>query len=97
MKEYVLVYLKPVKELISPGENLNYRVRTNIPVLLILKEKPGQKGRLNLVGGKVEEGETPEKAAHRELKEEAGWLAADMKKQKKLNGIHGMMRKMTIA
>lgn len=42
-------------------------------VLLILKDKPDwQKGRLNLVGGKVEDNESPMQAAVRELKEEAG-------------------------
>lgn len=42
-------------------------------VLLVHKNKPAwQKGRLNLVGGKVEKGETPEDAAVRELKEETG-------------------------
>lgn len=42
-------------------------------VLLVLKDKPAwQKGRLNLVGGKVEPGETPVQAAVRELKEESG-------------------------
>lgn len=42
--------------------------------MLVLKNKPAwQKGRLNLVGGKVEPGETPQQAAKRELAEETGF------------------------
>jgi 8-oxo-dGTP pyrophosphatase MutT (NUDIX family) len=42
-------------------------------VLLIHKNKPDYlKGLFNLVGGKIEEGETPTVAAMRELKEESG-------------------------
>lgn len=45
--------------------------------LLILKDRPEwQKGRLNLPGGKIEEGETPEEAATRELLEETGYKTA---------------------
>lgn len=44
-------------------------------ILLVKKDRPDwQKGRLNLVGGKIEEGETPEQAALRELQEESGLL-----------------------
>lgn len=58
MKEYVLVHPK---------------FFNSDKVLLILKERPAwQKGRLNLVGGKVEPGEKPEEAAIRELQEESG-------------------------
>lgn len=43
-------------------------------VLLILKDKPKwQQGRLNLPGGKVEEGETHSEAAAREVIEETGY------------------------
>jgi 8-oxo-dGTP pyrophosphatase MutT (NUDIX family) len=43
-------------------------------VLLVLKDKPEwQKGKLNLPGGKVEDDESPLKAAVRELKEETGY------------------------
>jgi 8-oxo-dGTP diphosphatase len=39
----------------------------------VLKDRPAwQKGRLNLVGGKVERGESVSEAACRELKEESG-------------------------
>jgi len=45
-------------------------------VLLIEKIKPEwQRGLLNLPGGSIEEGETPEMAAARELYEEAGILS----------------------
>lgn len=43
-------------------------------LLLVLKNTPQwQNGRLNLPGGKVEEGETPFNATVRELKEETGY------------------------
>lgn len=46
---------------------------TDFEFLVTLKNKPeNQAGRLNLLGGKVESGETPEAAAIRELKEESG-------------------------
>lgn len=52
----------------------------NGDVLLVLKDRPAwQAGRLNLVGGKIEDGETPMEAAVRELQEESG-LIGDMDK-----------------
>jgi 8-oxo-dGTP diphosphatase len=54
------------------GYVLGFVFRSN-DVLLICKTHPGwQAGRLNGVGGKIEEGETPEQAMHREFKEEVG-------------------------
>lgn len=45
-------------------------------VLLVLKDRPEwQKGKLNILGGKIEPGETPTQAAVRELKEESGLIA----------------------
>jgi len=56
MKEYVCVYVKSL----VPNH-----------CLLIRKSSPDwQKGKLNLVGGKIEPGETVEQAAKRELEEE---------------------------
>lgn len=44
-----------------------------INILCVFKDRPeNQKGKINLVGGKIEAGETPIEAAIRELKEEAG-------------------------
>ncbi len=61
MNEYVVVHAKPM------GESNDWQV------LLVMKDRPNwQKGRLNLVGGKVEKGESPLLAAVRELKEETG-------------------------
>jgi 8-oxo-dGTP diphosphatase len=49
---------------------LSFSSTTNI-VALIRKNKPEwQKGKLNAIGGKIEEGETPEEAMIREFKEE---------------------------
>lgn len=65
MREYVCCYVKPS----TPGQ-----------CLLILKSKPEwQKGKLNLVGGKIEPGETVQQAACRELEEEASIVGADFK------------------
>ena len=48
--------------------------------LLILKDRPEwQKGRLNLPGGKIEEGENPEQAALRELEEETGYKGSTIR------------------
>lgn len=50
-------------------------------ILLVEKDRPDwQKGRLNLVGGKIEKGETPEQAALRELQEESGLLPIQVNK-----------------
>jgi len=58
-KEYVLVYAKNI-------------INTD-KVLLVLKDRPEElKGRLNLVGGKIELHESPEQAAEREFIEETG-------------------------
>lgn len=64
MKEYVLIL--PI-------------VSGSKEILLVEKTKPEwQKGKLNLLGGAIEEGETPEQAAIRELKEESGlYLQSD--------------------
>jgi 8-oxo-dGTP pyrophosphatase MutT (NUDIX family) len=61
LTEYVVVYPK-----------LDVRLFED-EVLLVLKDRPDwQKGRYNLCGGKVEEGETAVECARRELMEEAG-------------------------
>jgi len=63
MQEYVLVYAEPTE-----GND----------ILLIRKEKPDwQKGKLNLVGGKVEDDELAGIAAIREFKEETGYGIGD--------------------
>lgn len=59
MKNYVLVHVR----------------HPDGKILLVLKDRPSwMKGRLNLVGGKIEKNETPAHAAMRELEEESGLI-----------------------
>lgn len=52
---------------------LIYAYRPDGKITLVLKDRPAsQKGKLNLVGGKIEPGEEPFFAAIREFKEETG-------------------------
>lgn len=61
MKTYVLIFAEPPD---YDGE-----------VLVVTKNKPEwQKGKKNLVGGKIEQGETPQQAAEREFQEETGYF-----------------------
>lgn len=63
MKEYVLVHVQQ--------ENYDRRTKR---VLLVEKKRPQwQNGRLNLIGGKVEENELTCQAVIREVKEESGF------------------------
>ena len=60
--QYVIIFPKVANS--TPGDR----------VLLVKKNRPAwQNGRFNLIGGKIEVGETPEQEALRELKEEAGF------------------------
>jgi 8-oxo-dGTP pyrophosphatase MutT (NUDIX family) len=59
-KQYVVVFARDIESVLGK-------------VLLVLKDRPDYlKGRLNLIGGKIEPGEDPVEAACRELKEETG-------------------------
>lgn len=68
--EYVIVL--PIRW----NENAKRHADNN--VLIVHKDKPAwQKGWINLVGGKIEQSETPEEAAYRELMEESGLRMMD--------------------
>lgn len=47
-------------------------------IILTEQEQPGQAPFLGIVGGRVDEGETPEQAMRRELLEETGYRAASL-------------------
>ena len=47
-------------------------------LLMCLRRRPPYLGKYNLVGGKLEDGETPLDAAYRELREETGITAEDI-------------------
>lgn len=66
---YVVAYAD-ISEIYNVDPPVDY---TGGDTLLVLKDRPSwMKGRLNLLGGKVEPGEHPVDAAVRELKEESG-------------------------
>ena len=52
--------------------------KENNKILMCKREKEQYKGKLNLVGGKVEENENELKAAYRELNEETGITKGDI-------------------
>lgn len=59
-------------------------------VLVVKKDRPAwQAGRFNLVGGKIEQGETPEQCAVRELLEETGLKPAEGIEPKVIGAIYG--------
>ena len=47
-------------------------------ILLINREKPSWMGRWNGIGGRIEDGETPDECAKRELFEETGMVVDDL-------------------
>ena len=73
----ILVYMDPVDKKILTLCVVYDEKR----ILLGMKKRGFGMGRWNGFGGKVEKGETIEQAAHRELKEEAGITARDLKKR----------------
>lgn len=63
------------EQLARPDTTEVVSVLTNGKILVIEEEQPGKAPFLSLPGGRVEEGEQPEEAAARELREETGCVA----------------------
>jgi len=69
MQDYVLVHAQPA----DMQSHTDWYGDVDVPVLLVKKKNPPwQVGKYNLVGGKIEPGESPVDAAIREFIEEAG-------------------------
>ena len=75
---YVLIFAKPA-------------IGDFSQILVVLKDRPAwQRGKVNIIGGKIEKDESPQDAAVRELKEESGLDAlTPMRLMGKIEGTWG--------
>jgi len=81
MVEYVIVYAEAMKHF-NDGAPPQF--------VLTLKDRPEwQAGHLNLPGGRIEPGETPENAAIRELREETGLRPIEASRVEVMGTIQG--------
>lgn len=69
---------KKIFEMLKRIPAVNVIATVNEKIIILDQEQPGRAAYPSLPGGKIDPGETPETAAHRELSEETGYASKDL-------------------